>query len=461
MLSTTIQKLVNFLEKALLDLNSNSSQDFIESTAILIHEGMSAPHRRFHTTEHVFQVIDPKGDPILILSALFHDLVYYNVDGCFTSRVQEILNPYISIELEQIFIRRRGPPQDPILPLVLNVFGFNYGQLLNPYSGLNEFLSAVVFTKLLYEKLNVRDIIRVICCIEASQPFRKPDEQGKTCFNFLEERVEKLNRTRGLGLIENEIIEIVKASVRFANLDVSNFASEDTAEFLDNTWKLLPEQNPQLIGNKVYTVKNYRVALQKMESFFSKINVDVIFHSYRNEPSDEVFFKMQAQANVNANLAKCYLSGRLLSTTILEALCMVTGGDAPVVMLMGNNSKGNVESKYEFNDLINKIPIERAKDADERILELLEFEADVVSILDFRKTPLTAFVYKCIGHAKMMEYLDLAKEYFEGRITAEEFLKKFDPFVVTSIAGACAEMISTRRDRFLKWTQVSVVKRLA
>ncbi len=461
MVGTTIQKLVNYIEKALLDLKASSSQDFIESTAILIHESMSGPHRKFHTTDHIFQVVDPKGDPVLVLSALFHDLVYYNVDGSFTHRIEELLKPYIVIELEQVFIRRRGPPQDPILPILTNVFGFNYGQLLTPYTGLNEFLSAVIFAKLFFPILPMKAFIGVIACLEATQPFRKEDENGNSCFANLEDRLHKINRTRSLDFSENEVIEIVRNALRFANLDVGNFAYEDSAVFLDNTWKLLPENNPQLIGNKVYTIKSYRSALQKMEVFFNRVDVSVIFHRYRNEPPKAEFERMQNQAVHNVTLAKHYLSGRLLASCILEALCMVTGGDAPVVMLMGNNSRGNVEPKYEFNDLINKIPVKVAKDIDEKVLALLEFEADVLSILDFRKTPLAAFVYKSVGQAKMLEYLELAKSYFSGQMTPENFLLSIDQNVVNGLAGVCAKMISTRRNRFLNWSKTSGKKRSA
>jgi len=458
---TTIQRLVNFIEKALLDLNVNPTQEFIESTAILIHEGMSGAYRRFHTTDHVFDVSDPNGDPILVLSALFHDLVYYNVDGGLIARVDELVSPYITVELEQVFIRRRGPQNDMILPLVLNVFGFEYGQLLTPFAGLNEFLSALAFAKIFYPILGLKEFLGVISCIEGSQPFRAKDENGKTCFDLLEARLQKINRTRGCGFSTNEIIDIVKKSVQFANLDVKNFSCESPAEFLDNTWKLLPENNPYLMSNKVYTIKNYRVALEKMETFFNRVNVLDIYHSYKNSPNAKELKRMQDQADKNVELAKFYLTGRLLATGLLEALCMSTGGDAPVLMIMGNNSRGNVEPKYEFNDLINKIPVQMAPDINEKVLELLEFEADIVSVLDFRKTPLAAFVYKCVGQAKMIEYLAYLKEFFVGNLSADELLLKIDSYLVASIAGVCAEMISTRRERFLGWVKVSSNKRLA
>lgn len=450
---TTIQKLVNLVEKSLLDLKVDSSQEFIESIAILVHEGMSGPHRRFHTTEHVFQVIDPQLDPELVLSALFHDLVYYNVDGGFIDRVKEIVAPYIVIEFEQVFIVRRSTSNDPILPILLNVFGFDYGQALSPSAGLNEFLSALVFAKIFYPILGRKEWLGIIACIEGSQPFRAKDEQGRTCFEVLEARLLKMNRTRGLGFSEDEIINLIKKAVRFANLDVQNFSYESTAEFLDNTWKLLPENNPYLLTNKVYTIKNYRMALEKMEIFFKKINVLDIYHSYKNSPSANELQRMQDQARTNVELAKFYLSGRLLATGLLEALCMSTGGDAPVMMLMGNNSRGNVEPKYEFNDLINKIAVPMAPDINDKVLELLEFEADIISVLDFRKTPLAAFVYKCVGQTKMLQYLVDLKEYFAGRISSDEFLLRIDPYLVKSIAQVCAEMISTRRSHFLSWVK--------
>jgi len=46
-----------------------------------------------------------------------------------------------------------------------------------------------------------------------------------------------------------------------ANRDVGNFASQDPTVFLDNTWKLLPETNNALRGQRLYTVTDYRLAI--------------------------------------------------------------------------------------------------------------------------------------------------------------------------------------------------------
>ncbi|MEY4617786.1 MAG: hypothetical protein RJB66_2746 [Pseudomonadota bacterium] len=431
------------------DLKVPCSQEFIEEKAILVHEAMSGSNRRFHTPEHIFQIIQEEENPILVLAALFHDIVYYNVDAGFTSRVEELVEPYVTREIAQVFIRRNQELQDPVMPLLLGVFGFRRGQLLSPFAGLNEFLSAIVFARLFYPILPIKDLLGVLACIEASLPFRKPDEQGKSCFRHLEERLNLMNQSLRLGLSEDDLIELTVTSVKFANLDVGNFGYEETVVFLDNTWKLLHENNAVVLGTKVYTIKNYRIALEKMEGFFHRVDTNAIFHQYRNEPSFETFFQLRARAQKNVELAKSYLAGRLLSMAVLESLCELTGGDAPVVMLMGSRGRDNSKSKAEFNDLIRKVPVKKAKDVNEDVLGLLEYEALLVSILDFRKTPLTAFIYKCIGQQRMLDDLVIAKDFFAGKINAAAFVEKMDPYMVKSIAVVCSQMISTRKDKFL------------
>jgi hypothetical protein len=110
----------------------------------------------------------------------------------------------------------------------------------------------------------------------------------------------------------------------------------------------------------------------------------------------------------------------------------------------------NFNSKMTFNSLISQVPVPENRDINPEVLDLLEYEADLVSILDFRKTPLTAFVYGCLGHQKMFEHLRIAKDYFAGHYSSERFLAQMDAHVVKSIAEVSAQMISTRKTQFLK-----------
>ncbi len=151
-------------------------------------------------------------------------------------------------------------------------------------------------------------------------------------------------------------------------------------------------------------------------------------------------------------MGRYYLAGRLLSTSILEALSEVSGGDAPVLMFLGSNTKGNMDSKYEFNEMIRKAPVDLASDIDPTILTLFEYESQG-SILDFRKTPLAAFIYKSLGSKRMLEVLDKAKLMFKKEINPQDFLKEVGPKIIGPIANACSYMISTRKDQLKKWSQ--------
>ncbi|MEE8292211.1 MAG: hypothetical protein V3R80_12070, partial [Candidatus Tectomicrobia bacterium] len=80
-----------------------------------------------------------------------------------------------------------------------------------------------------------------------------------------------------------------------------------------------------------------------MEGFLHSINPRSIFHSYKGAPDAERFQTMTQQAEKNIVIAYEYLSIKLLSIAILEALAMSTGGDAPVSLFMGSIRAGDEE----------------------------------------------------------------------------------------------------------------------
>lgn len=51
----------------------------IEDLSVLIYKGMTVQARNYHNLDHVFSLTDAQS-PIITLSALFHDLVYCQVD---------------------------------------------------------------------------------------------------------------------------------------------------------------------------------------------------------------------------------------------------------------------------------------------------------------------------------------------------------------------------------------------
>lgn len=450
---TTIQRLVDMTQGAFEKLKISYELQRVEDIAILVHEAMSTHTRKFHTTSHIFDVAEETAEPHHVLASIFHDVVYFNVDNCLTERISEHISSTIALDnMKNFRIRRKIAANDRGFWLVLHVFGYKPGQDLQPFQGMNEFLSAIVAVRCLEDMLSLKDLLAVVCAIEASIPFRGVNAAGRTSFEELEVRVRKYCREKKIVIGESEIQELMKVAVHFANRDVSNFAEPETALFLNNTWKLLPENSPSLLDTTVYTVKKYRSALQKMEGFFSSINSEQIFHRYRQYPTEKEFESLKSRAKRNVALGRLYLSGRLLATAILEALGEASGGDAPVVMFLGGNSKGNLESKYEFDDMIPKVVTAAAEDLDKALIQLYEYESKVGSLLDFRKSPLAGFVYKQLGTSLMLKHVVEAKKYFNQEISAEEFLSSIPSKIVGPVAAACAAMISTRKDKLLKWS---------
>ncbi len=140
--------------------------------AKLLVQTMTGPWRYFHSIEHIFAVGGSR-DAIEILAALFHDIVYVQIDGSVHFNLTYYLAPLIREEMGQLFIREQAEyKSDAIFEMVAEVFNFVPGQALSPMSGQNEFLSALVAAKVLEPFFNPSIIIEIVTCIEATIPFR-------------------------------------------------------------------------------------------------------------------------------------------------------------------------------------------------------------------------------------------------------------------------------------------------
>jgi hypothetical protein len=227
----------------------------VERIAIMINQAMTAEARSFHTPEHVFDLIDP-GNPHTTLAALFHDLVYYHVDHGFIDQIAGAVEPSIEERNGALWLRPGTLTADRQLGLCMGVFGFHSGQKLEPFGGMNEFLSALVMNRSLAGVVKDEDLILSTGCIEATIPFRTPDADGVTPALQLAVRLEQAAADMGLELSEERIHQGVQWAVTFANRDVANFAEKEVTRFLDNTWKLLPETNPSLRTQGVNTIRS-------------------------------------------------------------------------------------------------------------------------------------------------------------------------------------------------------------
>jgi len=437
----TIQKTIALFEAALRGLGRDIPLSQLEMLGIMVHEAMTVRTRSFHTPEHVFELSDAS-NPIQALAALFHDVVYYEVDQGFTLQVEAVLSPYFEGTDDHIRLSTDIDPCDLYYHLTLDVFGFYPGQRLLPARGQNEFLSALLMNEKLKGIVGLRELVEITACIEATIPFRGRSASGESPAEVLERRLRYINLVYGLGMTEPEIQAAVAQAVVFSNKDVVTFSVEDTGRFLDNTWKLLPESNPSLRLRGIYAISSYRRALQKMETFLNQLDPDTIFNRYLEQPPLGQYERMRALAHRNVHTGRQYLGLKLLAIGVLEALAIISGGDAPVALFMG--TLGETDDGRRLDDFLPDVSAEPSVDEMSTLFGLLAFGRASSSSFDMQNSPLSLFLFKLLGWDQAQVLLGEAKAMFAGEIDARESLARMPAGMVVSVANACAAMANTR-----------------
>ena len=442
MTTSAINRVLGLFLDAFRDLSVSVPMEDVERLAIVVHHSMQQGRRAYHTSSHVFDIADGM-NARQTLAALFHDIVYYQIDGGFPEKARGVLDSAVRVENDHIVLRgwERG---DSGAMLCSALFGFDAGDTLPINGGLNEFLSAVVATRLLQPYLSLPDLIAIATCIEATIPFRGPDANGRLVFERAADRVRRAAEILRVELTPTEVDRIVTDAVVIANRDVSNFSTAEPGHFLATMWLLIEESNAPLDVVGAYTIQEYRRALMGMERFAASLDPDLVFHGYRGTPSDVELRDLQAAARRNLAFATNYLSGKIVSIALIEALALETGGDCPVAMILGDISDG-----VDIPAWVTGTPASggRSQDADSAVLSMFENGRPGTTTYDLTTSPLAAQIYRVEGHAGTMSALGHAKRMFEGEETPHEFLVTLRPELVRWVAGACARMAPSRAEK--------------
>lgn len=434
-------------------LQAEVTQEQLTKIAKLIVQTMTGPWRYFHASEHIFAV-GGSNDGIEVLSALFHDVVYVQIDGCVNFNLTCYLAPFIREEAGQLYIKEQTEYQnDAIYEIVLKVFDFAPGQVLSPLVGQNEFLSALVAAKVLEPLFTPKIIVQIAACIEATIPFRSKSELGLSSNEVLCDRLRTTNNQFKLELTEAEIILTIKRSVRLANRDVYSFAHPNSEVFLANTWSLLPETNHNLQKSNSYTVRDYRIALQKMSGFLSFLKPELVFRQFQGEPDDQTYQGLIERTSKNLRVARLYLESKLVAIAILEALSLRMGQDVSLTIMMGELPSSSVDigrlADY-FPKLINDY--QPSNEIEREVLNLLEIGRSDSSAYDLKTSPLAFFLVKYIGfesiHSmhKKVEGVALTQAFFQGIISHEDFLASCNHDLIQIITNGVGKLLQNRRE---------------
>ncbi|MEO5914042.1 MAG: hypothetical protein ABIS50_07405 [Luteolibacter sp.] len=443
--SATVSNLARLLAESLEEVRGGRgvalSAEEIESASFLVFQAMTSRSRDYHDLSHLFKVAE--GLPALAkLAAIYHDIVYFHVDGGFPPNVNDRIGNVVVHRGEKIFLTNSP---DELTAELATIFGFSPGEELRHNGGLSEYLSAVLAVRELCKFLELKDLWAVAACIEATIPFRVT-VQGMTPDELLGKRLGCLLRAN-TALTEGEIDNIRILAIRISNADVGSFGQPDLGKFLENTWQLLLETNPEFHKVGTCTIRSYREALVGVEGFLSNLDPRVIFRRHGTTPGDEEFQALVQRAENNLRSASEYLRATIAAMLVLEALAQLTGGDGPISYFTGAMDSGQTK----IHDFLHHTEISTnsaPSPLNVEVLRVLKHSRVSASRFDTASSSLVAYLYELLGTDGIQELIRRASEVHAGKQDWRWFLAVLPREVVSDVATAISQIAVARKDRF-------------
>ncbi len=411
-------RVVQELKKALHQLECDPSDEAVDVLAALIFHSMTTSKRVYHAIPHIFDLITEahKDDPIHVLAALFHDIVYLAIDHQLSEQqaafvrniVEETTQPNAPSRIRWI-----GPchsESSSLIYAVDKVFDLERNEDDEfTAKGLNEFLSALIMTKALEEHvplLSARALFEIILCIEATIPFR-PILEGKTAMERLYDkaclvRAESLPNDQDLDLIQS-----VQRAAVFANCDLRSFYSPDRDFFFDSSFKLFPESFPVLLTNADCLLSDLLKAMLGYYGLCQNLDINRIFCYFQGAPTPTVLEEMRRVAKDNLGVIYEYLTVRILTVSIVLALTRQAsdGTDNARVsfyQLLHERVLTASTTPTTTRPLLEEQPVEPEH---EEVLRLLVTGRHLSFTWDSATAPLDAVIYQQLGMSRIKELL--------------------------------------------------------
>lgn len=442
--SSTIHQTLTLLTQAFDKLKAPITPSQIETMGISIHEIMTARWRKYHVPQHLIEMC--KGaDPIEILATMFHDIVYVQVDRRIHPKISQLLNEFVLDQKYNCTLPQYSNDPYQLVKTCYEIFNFTPGTTITTSTGLNEFLSAITAVRTLSPFLSTWELIQIVGAIEATIPFRLDHSDRDLSFQYFEKKLNDVNKTMNLNKSEADIRIAIQRALNVSHRDVSGFSSEDTSEFLGQTWNLLLESNP-IFKNPLFTVRQYRIGLLRMEEFFKNLKIEAIFCRYKDYPSELQYQKMCTNANANLKKSIEYLKSKIVMLAMLESIALQTGGDCPFVMLVGISNENDRESTHKLIKYLDQnIAPTSSSEIDEDVLKLLAHGRKGAQSFDIKQSPITAFIYCRLPRALREQLFESSLKFFKGEIDGLKYLKQFPTDLMESIILGCIELATTRK----------------
>ncbi len=418
--------------------------DEIESASFLVYRAMTNRSRHYHDLTHLFHVA--RDLPALAkLAAIYHDVVYFSVDGGFPTDVGERLADVMVCHDDRIYLTTSA---DEMVSDVATIFGFTAGQQLKQEGGLSEFLSAVLAVRELRNFLSDQNLWAVAACIEATIPFR-PAVDGVTPTDLLGMRLGCLRRGT-LSLTEEEIHDIKILAVRIANADVQSFGKPELSHFIENTWQILTETNADFHQAGAYSILTYRESLVRMKMFLSHLDPTVIFRQYGNTPDHDSYQTLIECSKDHLRDSLEYVKAHIVATSVVEALAERSGGDGPLSYFIGAADAGIFQNLAAVDRAPN-VKNSNQPSWNDQVMAELKSKLAGVPRFDHALLPLAAYFYELLGSGGIAELAGHACEVYEKKQNWKWFIELLPREAISEVATAMARSAVLRKDRFNEW----------
>ena len=209
---------------------------------------------------------------------------------------------------------------------------------------------------------------------------------------------------------EDEIVLAVQRSCDLGNKDLENFSWKDHAAFLSNTWKLLPESNIECRTPGSSMISEWALAFKKFRGFFQHLNHENIYYSFRDPNEAAKVQKKTLLAKKNIEVALMYMNCEYLAMSILYAIALLSGGDAPLFLFQGDspiNPRRKLSIKLK-DFLTYKRKPSKGVDCDKDVLKVLQKGRKEKNVMGFKNSPIAAFFYTHLGDEGVNRSLEFA-----------------------------------------------------
>lgn len=441
MSATFVPKIQALLKDSMNALSLSTPFTDVDELALatMIFESMYTPGRVYHRIEHVFNITENcpqvEQDPILTLSVLFHDVIYYSVDKDFQKSQLELLKGVLEFESSNDYELKVLEPlkltanvqEDPNLDMTVRLYGLEAGSEL-PKFGTNEFLSAIIGVRVLSKWLNLAQLTQLAATIEGTIPFRPASSDGKTAMDRLYDRLVTVAPDQS----EEWLTETIHLTATMANCDLGSFDSSNFDFFLDSSWSLIPEFRPAIL-NEDCSMKEYHEEFLAMEgrTKFLHSSVPNIFQVFRGVPSPEELTAKQDKARENLGLSNDYAQVRRLEWMVLLELATAAGenpDEIPGRPLLTLDLPETQPLSEEYDDAVRK---------------LLHSGRRASFPWDPARSSLGTFLYDKLGKEGVDAAVEVGKKKEGG---SNNVLNQLPKAVLEQVASSLATVLPNRSD---------------